>query len=1159
MKLLVAAWQGGAANHGFALRGTGGGASVAIASSKETGIAPKLVVTYSVPADNQPMPDLGDAPDSTNSAGAPMLAYAGTPASFPTVWSTTPPGQPAGPRHANQTYEGMLGDALSRENEADAGPDQDGVNNIQPAAGNPNNDRADDGWRNRNASFAACQRTTLVVRVTRLPGATLPKMYLNVWFDGNRDGDWADVTNCTQEGQAFQGQEWIVQDLAVNMAAIPAGGFTDLSITTERVLNTAAGPHWMRFTLSETPAVKVAGRADGRGPNPPTSFSHGETEDYLQRPQPAGADGVLALTKTSSYQGGVLPLGSQLTFEVKLRHTGGSQPVQAAITDLIPYPLTIVPTQSPSGPVAVEVLSSTGGAAPLTAQTLIRRSPPGVLVIWGGTLAPDSEVTLRFKVRAAAYCAPNQQAVTLTNAARAAKQGGDQLTAETSFTVACPGFDRDDVTITQSIEPVAASVGAAAPSGAAASAASDTPLEQPLSPTAGPALSVPDLSDVRVRAFIVNRHTSPFDLSVFAKSSAALASTDGPAAPDAAGRRVLSKMTLGPGETVPLEGSIKFDGVDGEVMNDLSRPDDLTLGAQLGYCLLLDPDGDCPDETQFPQMVGYAPPITVTVKPYDLGDAPDSSNHAGAAMLAYPAVPARYPTVFDPATGLPQGPSHARPKPFHLGQRVSLEVEADQGLDQDPSNNIVPAANTPNRDRFDDGANPSAWPLAACQTAVVPVRVFVSPAAAAWFATQPTPAYLNIWVDGNRDGDWEDGTTCPSGAAALEHLVIDHPVNAAALGAGLHTINVPTGFAPWPANLANQPAWVRVTLSEAKSVKPLTFGGIAYGDGRGPAQGFRTGETEDYILRRDGAAGAGPDLQLEMQASSQRRTPRDAVALDGAASMGEPMDFSFDLSVINAGTRPAASALLEFQIPEKLRGLPVRVVSGQGAGDPIPTESFSFNFDRLGVRLPAIAPGARNKIMLGWYGCITCTVAAASAPGADYTATARLTLRGRCRSLQQRGDGHGHDGAAAADHRHWDCGGRFRRRRIERRSSGDEPTAVKLKDVIVSADAVTSRSAPLLRGLAEPNSSVQIIVDGKPAGAATADANGMFQFRANLEAGLHRISARYPLGFRWRSDWATSRSRCSGCALIPDLPFDPVSLTFTDAEGQMLLGRRHGQ
>src|SRR5690606_33737586 len=109
-------------------------------------------------------------------------------------------------------------------------------------------------------------------------------------------------------------------------------------------------------------------------------------------------------------------------------------------------------------------------------------------------------------------------------------------------------------------------------------------------------------------------------------------------------------------------------------------------------------------------------------------------NHAGAAMAAYPGVPAAFPTVFDPATGVPPGPLHAHPRPLHLGQQVSREAEADIGPDHDPPNNIVPAANDPNHDRFDDGANPRRWALSHCPTTNVPVQVVVSPQAANWCA-----------------------------------------------------------------------------------------------------------------------------------------------------------------------------------------------------------------------------------------------------------------------------------------------------------------------------------------------------------------------------------------------------------------------------------------
>ena len=77
-------------------------------------------------------------------------------------------------------------------------------------------------------------------------------------------------------------------------------------------------------------------------------------------------------------------------------------------------------------------------------------------------------------------------------------------------------------------------------------------------------------------------------------------------------------------------------------------------------------------------------------------------------------------------------------------------------------------------------------------------------------------------------GDWADGTQCDIDAAdayALEHFVVDFPVDAAALGAGSHTITVRTNRMPWPAAATDKPAWARVTLSEIESNKPLeTFG-----------------------------------------------------------------------------------------------------------------------------------------------------------------------------------------------------------------------------------------------------------------------------------------------------------------------------------------------
>ena len=261
-------------------------------------------------------------------------------------------------------------------------------------------------------------------------------------------------------------------------------------------------------------------------------------------------------------------------------------------------------------------------------------------------------------------------------------------------------------------------------------------------------------------------------------------------------------------------------------------------------------------------------------------------------MAAYPGVLARYPTVFDPATGLPQGPLHRTPRPFHLGQRVSREVEADLGPDQDPLNNLVPAANDPDNDRGDDGTNLALWNLNNCQTTNLPVQVFISPAAVAYFQQLGTPGYLNIWLDSSRDGDWEDATQCGA-QPAVEHITIDFPVNVVGLGAGLHILNVPTGLAPW--QNPNQPAWVRITLSELPSNKTLTAGALSYGDGRGYAIPFKTGETEDYIYRPAGADGAGPDMDVRLTARSERRTTPSSLVQSAAGNLG-----NFEIQLFNS-------------------------------------------------------------------------------------------------------------------------------------------------------------------------------------------------------------------------------------------------------------------
>ena len=225
----------------------------------------------------------------------------------------------------------------------------------------------------------------------------------------------------------------------------------------------------------------------------------------------------------------------------------------------------------------------------------------------------------------------------------------------------------------------------------------------------------------------------------------------------------------------------------------------------------------------------------------DLGDAPDRTNHFGALMTAFPGVPAFYPVVFDPALGAPQGPRFANPiRNGWLGQNFSGEQDADQLPDADAITNIGPPANAPNRDRFDDGVspvNPNGLNLPQCgQTRF---RYIVTGAAAV-----PVPnAFVNVWFDWNRDGDWADQTTCTTSTGAVvtvyEWAVQNQPVTITPGGA--------LWWTPWFYSLHggnSRDTWMRITIAHTPA--PPSPAGLP--DGRGPAGGYVYGETEDYFV-----------------------------------------------------------------------------------------------------------------------------------------------------------------------------------------------------------------------------------------------------------------------------------------------------------------------
>ena len=218
----------------------------------------------------KPQPDLGDAPDSSNSFGLPMTAYPiggppGVLADYPTVFAAGSP--PFGPMHRNNPPQYVLGAGISAEREADIGPDADPSNNILPLFDKPDQDLMDDGV-NPNPPLPNCKSTQITFTVTSLPGASPHQAFVNLWFDWDRGGSWGQSFDCP----GAVANEWAVQNQPV---FIPGPG--TYTFTTVPFLPFNPDPDrclWWRITLSDQPATA----SDGSGP--PAGYKLGETEDY---------------------------------------------------------------------------------------------------------------------------------------------------------------------------------------------------------------------------------------------------------------------------------------------------------------------------------------------------------------------------------------------------------------------------------------------------------------------------------------------------------------------------------------------------------------------------------------------------------------------------------------------------------------------------------------------------------------------------------------------------------------------------------------------------------------------------------------------------------------------------------------------------------------
>ncbi len=233
--------------------------------------------------------DLGDAPDSDGVRSQRMTAYTGGPlgvvdAHFPTLFSDQD-GQPSGPIHLSPLAVAHLGETATTEIEADGGPDEDGVNNIEPATDKADQDGGDDGVifpiPMPSCGWASFDYLVNVIDPSR-------DLWVNVWIDFNRDGDWDDDTSTDPlmgDGERFV-TEWAVRNQL--LFGLPEG-LNQISAPAFMSWHPEKGPEevWMRITLSEIPfrGGNNPGVTGNAGSGPAEGFEIGETEDYFFVPE----------------------------------------------------------------------------------------------------------------------------------------------------------------------------------------------------------------------------------------------------------------------------------------------------------------------------------------------------------------------------------------------------------------------------------------------------------------------------------------------------------------------------------------------------------------------------------------------------------------------------------------------------------------------------------------------------------------------------------------------------------------------------------------------------------------------------------------------------------------------------------------------------------
>lgn len=379
----------------------------------------------------------------------------------------------------------------------------------------------------------------------------------------------------------------------------------------------------------------------------------------------------------------------------------------------------------------------------------------------------------------------------------------------------------------------------------------------------------------------------------------------------------------------------------------------------------------------------------------DLGDAPDSNNSLGNVMSIHPfglaPQPAYYPTEYTAAAGTgpvhwnagsntnyPGVPGIAIDSALGLNvvqgnpiSRVSNERNAFLLPDQDVrKRNIIPLPNPANgrsnRDGFDNAfvgpaGNRLPTRLAPCKAGAIRYAQYIH---APWSmnAFYAGPRYINVWVDLNRDGDWADTlqAPCPDGpnASSSEWLVQNAPAPAVS---GVFTL--PVNLANIPNLLSSTPLWLRISISDS----PAPANSI----GNGPAAGYRFGETEDHLMCYRPALEVWADCPaLKVEA--------DGAEIDNEFRLSAARDVAGFTKPITISIAIEEDALYPVELTWTIDGDGVQLNNQNISAQSVEVSDGKFVIKQT---IPT-AGTAVQPVVLGWYGCITCTVMSAASTGA---------------------------------------------------------------------------------------------------------------------------------------------------------------------------------